>query len=133
MAFQSTLAFGMLIVLGAAVLLMIRRSPYPKATYGLTWAGAGASVRESLVWTAGFLAVLVALKWVLLQVVPAYAGERLFDWRLLQVASPSSVLIDAVAYGIYTPVQEFVARGALQGSLQRTLSGRHVTLRAVVF
>ncbi len=133
LAFQSTLAFVMLIVLGVVVFFMIRQSPYDKATYGLTWARAGSSVRESLVWTAGFLTVLVAAKWVLLQSVSAFADEPLFDYRLLQIASPQAVLFDAVAYGLYTPIQEFVVRGALQGSLQRTLGGPHVALRAILF
>ena len=90
-------------------------------------------MRESLVWTAGFLTVLVAAKWVLLQSVSAFADEPLFDYRLLQIASPQAVLFDAVAYGLYTPIQEFVVRGALQGSLQRTLGGPHVALRAILF
>jgi membrane protease YdiL (CAAX protease family) len=37
-----------------------------------------------------------------------------------------------IAYAIIVPFQEFAARGALQGPLERFLTGRYATLLAIV-
>ena len=131
MAFYTIVSMCVLAFFVALVLVFMRRSGYSMELYGLTFRGAGASVRDALLWTAGFLAVLTGVKWGLLQGVPALAGAPLFSFTLLEVARPEAVLADAALYALYSPAQELVARGALQGSLQHLLTGRHVTARAI--
>jgi membrane protease YdiL (CAAX protease family) len=64
--------------------------------------------------------------------VPAYADLPLIaPWQ----ARSGDWLDTTVAYGLYvllSPMQEFVARGVIQGCLQHMLSGRHATWRAIL-
>ncbi|MCY1379099.1 CPBP intramembrane metalloprotease [compost metagenome] len=49
--------------------------------------------------------------------------------------SPAGAVATVLAYGLYvllSPVQEFVARGLMQGALTRMLTGRWVPLQAIL-
>jgi len=127
------------IILGFAVPLyvMMRRSGQPIATYGLTWEGAGRAALDAVVWTLPLLAACVLLKAVLVQTLPNLAGAPIF--RLGGFLDPKAAPGEAwftfslsLAYLGLIPVQEFIARGALQGPLQRFLVGPHATALAIV-
>lgn len=103
---------------------MMRRSGFPMATYGLTLVGWRRSVAESLGWTAGFLLVVTGLKAVLLQVVPSWQGQPLFSFygftRYPDLATAFGLM---GIYCVLAPVQELIARGAMQSSLHEFLTG----------
>ncbi len=122
---------AILVVYGATLFLMMKRSGYPLEVYGLTLGRWPRVVVEAVLWTLPFLAVLVLLKGAALVLVPEWSGAPLF--RLAFLHEPLRPLLeDALLYGLFAPVQELVARGALQGSLMNLLSGRAVTARAIL-
>lgn len=127
------------ILMGFAVplLVMMRRSGEPMSTYGLTLAGWRPALGDALVWSALAMAACVAVKAALVHTVPGLAGTPVFWWGgLADPRVPRDAAMFALAmagaYTVLVPVQEFVARGALQSPLQRFLTGRHATLMAVV-
>jgi len=122
---------GVLVVYAATLLVMIRRSGYPPETYGLTLRRWPKALAEALAWTAAFALVLTLLKRVAVGLSPELARESF--WRLAFLREDLRLILpDALLYGAFAPVQEIVARGALQGSLMVLLSGRFVTTRAIL-
>ena len=123
----SALLVGM--TLGAA--WIARTSGFTAATFGLTLQRWRWVLADSLLWTALFCAVMTLAKAALLQASPAHAHLALFrPW-----VSADGLAATVLAYALYivlSPMQEFIARGMLQGSLQKMLTGRGVGLRAVL-
>jgi CRP-like cAMP-binding protein len=127
------------VILGFAVPLwvMMRRSGEPIATYGLTWHGAGAAARDGVVWSIPVLAAATLLKLALTRTVPAYAGVPVVTLGgfLDPAAAPGAwrfALAMSLGYLAVVPFQEFVARGALQGPLERFLVGPRTTVKAIL-
>lgn len=127
------------VLIGFAVPLytMARWSGQPMATYGLTWNGARKAAIDAIVWTLPLLVLATLLKAVLVQRVPKFAGMPILSfggWRDPSVSSGEGLFILAMslAYLVMVPAQEFVARGALQGPLQRFLTGPRATVLAIV-
>jgi CRP-like cAMP-binding protein len=128
------------VVFGFAVplFIMVRQSGQPMATYGLTWRGAGRAAVDAVVWTTPVLALCVGFKAVLVGTVPHLARTPIFSFGgFLDPAATSHAAwftlgMSLVYVGVVVPVQEFIARGALQGPLQRFLVGPHATVLAIV-
>ena len=103
---------------GVAVLLFLgglgwfawrlRLSP---RTWGLSWHNAGRSVRESLVLTAGMVALAVGWRWL-----GKGPQEPLVTWGSLANYSPVEFAAFFVAYGPHSFLQEFIGRGVIQGA-----------------
>jgi len=112
------------VILTSLAIVMIKGSGLPLSSFGVTWKGTGKSIRESLVYTAAFIAALIAFKAWAIQSIPAMSGRSLFNLKA----------IDTIfwVYLLVAPFQEFVARGVLQSSISRLLYGRHATLWAIV-
>jgi CRP-like cAMP-binding protein len=107
-----------------AVWLSLRRSPFPRESYGLTLRGGGACARQALAWTAPALLLLLLLKWAGIHWVPALAGRPLLDpWAVFAGGAVHWPLyaVSALLYGVHAPLQEFVGRAVFQGSLQQFL------------
>jgi CRP-like cAMP-binding protein len=123
---------ALLLVYAGSLLVMIRRSGYPPSDYGLTTEGWKAALKESLVWSAAFLAAVTLLKLLVLELVPGMSGQPLFSLRGLVKYDALTSLGIAASYAVFAPAQEFVARGALQSSFQQFLVGRAVTARSII-
>lgn len=125
----TTSALLILVALGAAWIMKV--SGFPPQTFGFTLARWRWVLVDSLMWSAAFCAVLTLGKAALLYGSPAHAGLPMFKpW-----VSPAGAQATLLAYGLYvmlSPVQEFVARGLMQGALTRMLTGRWVPLQAIV-
>jgi hypothetical protein len=127
------------ILFGFAVPLytMMRRSGEPIAFYGLTWRGAGAAARDALVWSIPMLLAGTALKAAIVARTPALAGVPVFAFGgfrdpAVPVTAAWFALFMSLAYVALVPLQEFIARGALQSPIARFLVGPHARLRAIV-
>lgn len=104
------------------VALSLRHTPFSLASYGLTMRNGGRIALQAFLWTAPILGLLLALKLALMRWAPSLVGPTVFD--------PSAVLIGrrtfdlnlylwyALIYLVHAPLQEFVGRAALQGTLQ---------------
>lgn len=120
-----------ILVFYVAVLgIMVKRSGQPLAVYGVTVSGWKGHVREALVWSALFLLAVTLLKGIAIHVVPSWRTARLFDWPGWSGMSGATAAALLAVYVLFVPMQEFVARGALQGSMQVYLPGKQAPLKA---
>ncbi len=130
---ESTLVTsGGLAIASVIIFGVLRSTPYPMAAYGFTVQGWRKHVPEALLWTAAFLALVTLAKWVAIQTVPGLAGERLFHSYAFEEYGLATTLLYGLVYSLFCPVQEMIARGALQGSLHLFLTGRYVDIRAIL-
>jgi CRP-like cAMP-binding protein len=131
-ASSSTLTSSTLLVLTAVgAAWMMKASGFPPQTFGFTLARWRQVLAESLVGSLVFCVVLTLCKAALLHWNPDHAGLPLFQPWVSGAGWQATVL----AYGLYvllSPVQEFVARGLMQGALTRMLTGPWVPLKAIV-
>lgn len=131
-------AVSLPLILFYAVVLhrMMRRSGVPFASLGLVPQDWRQSVREALLWSVPLCALAVLVKLALLW-GGAFAGQPLFSLSGLldpgvTWAGLRASLMLALLYAAAVPLQEFIVRVGLQGSLQRFLAGPGATGRAIV-
>jgi membrane protease YdiL (CAAX protease family) len=126
---QATLVSTIIVIIFSGVLyLMTRQSKLPLAYYGLTTKNWKPALRESLSWSGFIIVLMILTKFLLIENVEKYQNLPLFDFD----PGKKGVAFNFILYGLHCPVQEFIARGVLQGSLQHFFSGRNVTLRAIL-
>ena len=98
-------------------LVYLRRTRFPLSDFGLTLDGWRRSLAESGVIIAVGLVALTLLA-IFLDGRSGDPAAPLFDWK--HIAG-----IGAISYVLHSFMQEFVARGVLQGTLMRVLAARH--------
>jgi CRP/FNR family transcriptional regulator, cyclic AMP receptor protein len=125
----SIVSAGIIGIFSGTLLLMIYQSGLPMQLFGVTTRNWKPALLESLTWTLVLVAMLVLTKWILIQTVPRYQHLPLFEFNR---AFSGRQVFNLLLYGFHSPIQEFVARGVLQGSLQNFFTGRNVNLRAVI-
>ena len=123
---------GLLILFSLFLVVMMRRNKMRPEMYGLHLDNWKQVLGEALLWTLGFVAVVTLLKFVAIQWVPAFEGRSLFEFPDLEVHKTSYVWLIAGMYSLFAPIQEFIARGVIQGTLQNFLTGKYVTTRAIL-
>jgi CRP-like cAMP-binding protein/membrane protease YdiL (CAAX protease family) len=127
---RASLISAVIIVLfSLALTIMIRHSQLPKRIFGLTMRNWRKATRESLFWTVIIVVVMITAKWTVINSVPRYHALPLFDFDFAQ---QKYLGLNFILYGLHSPIQEFIARGVLQGSLSHFFKGRNVTVRAVL-
>ena len=122
----------LLVLLLSSVWLMLKRGPGCLEFYGLTLAKWPTAVRNAVAYSLPILALIVLSKWIAIQVLPNVDHHVLFSGRLSQSPLQSHYLLQLAIYVTLIPVQEFIARGVIQGSLQEFLTGRRCTLKAIL-
>ncbi|MEL6926582.1 MAG: CPBP family intramembrane glutamic endopeptidase, partial [Bacteroidota bacterium] len=114
---------GLIFTVGFVAYLMARSSGVPMSEFGFNLNNWKANLQEALVWTAGFLLVLTCVKWVLVTFVSSLEGQAVFSTAFIKNNSLRYLIGLNLTYAILAPVQEFIVRGIIQGSLQNLLSG----------
>jgi CRP-like cAMP-binding protein len=117
------------VAVAIVIWLLMRKVKDPLSSYGLTMKNWKGQLRESLLWTAAFCIAVTVVKWLLILILPSWQHLSVLDWPGV---SDSGVDVRIVFYSLFAPFQEFVARGAMQSSLQRFLTGRYANLRAIL-
>ena len=117
--------------------LLIKNSAYPVSLYGLTLKGASRSFWEGILFSIPVILFITFLRWVIIHTFPAFRQLDLFHFLpLMQNKDPSfnwSLFFGMISlYGFFVPIQEFIYRGVIQGSLQQFLLGKHRTLQAIL-
>jgi CRP-like cAMP-binding protein len=119
----------------APMVILLRRAPFPLASYGLTFRNGWAHARQALALTTPLLALILLLKLWLVHGVPSMAGRALFEAGSVADGPGDGLrlVLAALLYGVHAPLQEFV-RAGFQGSLQHFLRvpGGRVSWTAVV-
>jgi membrane protease YdiL (CAAX protease family) len=126
----SLISVIIILLFSAVLILMIQQSRLPVRIFGLTTRNWKPAVTESMIWTVGIIAVMVIIKWVLITNVDRYRHLPLFDFD--PSAQQGSMALNFLLYGLHSPIQEFIARGVLQGSLQHFYTGRNIRFRAII-
>lgn len=124
----SLVSAAIVITFGLVLYLMTRQSGLPMESYGITTRNWKPALKESLMKSALIISVMVLAKWILIENIEKYQGLPLFDFDLEREYLAFNFLL----YGLHCPIQEFVARGALQSSLARFFTGKNITLRAIL-
>jgi CRP-like cAMP-binding protein/membrane protease YdiL (CAAX protease family) len=114
-----------LLCFAGALYLNIRTSMFPISAYGFTLKDWWPAVREATLFSLPILALIVLLKWVLIQNSPAFAGQALFGFYEYAGLGTSATLAVIAAYSLFVPIQEMVARSGIQSSLMMFLRPRH--------
>jgi len=114
---------ALIFVFGFIAFLMAYSSKVPLSAFGINLRNWKTNLIESLLWTAGFLGVVIGIKWLVINFVSGYEGYELFDQTMVNQSSGRRLLLLNIAYFLLAPVQEFIVRGLIQGSLQRLLTG----------
>lgn len=109
-----------------------RRSGEPIAAYGVTWRGWRRSLAEGLLASLPLFALCIVAKWLLVQWMPAMRGEPVFALPGNLHTGTAAMAIEAAAYLVFSPFQEFIVRGAMQGSLENFLTGPRRVLKAIL-
>lgn len=126
---QTSVISAIIIVLFAAgLVLMVRQSKLPLRIIGITTKNWKPALKESMAWTALIITVSIVAKWILIQTVPRYSHLPLFDFDITH----QYLAFNFALYGLHSPIQEFIARGVLQGSLQHFFTGKNAALRAII-
>ncbi len=129
---SSTLTTSALLMLtagGAAWIMMA--SGFTPATFGFTLTGWRRAALEGIGWSLVFCALLTLAKAALLRWGDGFAHLQLLrPW--VSPAGMGATLLAYVLYALLAPLQEFVARGLMQGALTKMLTGPLVPLKSIV-
>lgn len=107
------------------VIRMIVRSKLPLQSFGISVDNWRRSVAESLLATAAVIGLLVAIKFSVNAYMPGQFGEtQIFDIAYLDATY--------VTYIVVAPLQEFITRGTVQGTLQRLFVGKQRNMLAIL-
>lgn len=119
-----------LLIFAFSFLVMILHSKQPWSFYGFRFENWAGIVRESLLWSGLFIAAIIGLKWLLIGLFPSDINNKLFDPPLQYTSQ--AVIEAGMIYVLLVFLQEFIARGVLQSSLQNFLHGKWVTAKAII-
>lgn len=123
------ISMPLIVMFAAAILLIMKGSGYPLRFYGIALTDWQQAVKEALLYSIPWLIALVLVKWVAINLFSAFQQLPLFDiganLRITdnQMVNPAIPVLIILGYLILTPIQELIARGALQSSLQEFLVG----------
>jgi CRP-like cAMP-binding protein len=128
----TVVSVNIIFLFAAMSFYVIKKGGYPFSMYGLTLKNWRQSLIESILWLVPILALLCVLKWLYLT---RYSGAR--NLPLLSLGQhlkmgKGGLILTCLAYSVFAPVQEFIARGCFQTSFQNFLVGKHRILIAVV-
>lgn len=135
----SIIGAPLLISFAIPLIFMMRFSGYPLSVYGLTTENWREAVTESILFTIPVLAIIVLYKYFLIHFVPYFHDRSLYDMTLDLTAAGETTSISlwhgisiVLLYLLFVPIQELLARGALQSSLEILLISKHKTLLAIL-
>ena len=125
-----TLMNSLLMLLPAAGSIYIAtHTALPIELLGLSWRNWKHNAREAVVLSVIFCAVLTLILVVLRVLVPSLAHMPVIILSYESLTS-APILLGILLYIALTPLQEFLARGALQAPLEQVFTGRYRHLQA---
>ena len=125
----AVLGFSVVGVIAVGELVMMVSSGRPMAHYGITFAGWKEALFESLPWTIPVLALVTLAKWGLVELVPRFHGQAVFE---PPETFSTARLIHLAVYCILAILQELVTRSGLQAPLEHFLTGPRAGIKAIL-
>lgn len=113
-----------LFALGTIIAIIVK-SKLPLSSFGVTFRRSKRAIAEGLAVSAVVIVAMTAVKWWMLD-----RGIIAFEHRQVLVFS----LLDwtYLTYALVVPLQEFIARGVVQSSIHRLLTGKYSGFWAVM-
>ncbi len=123
---DSTVISGIILLCFAiALYINIRTSRFPSSAYGFTLYNWKPALWEATLFSLPILALIVLVKWVMIQTVPSFANEPILDFYRYRSDSVFHTLAAVAGYSAFVPFQEMVARSGMQSSFMMFLTSRH--------
>ena len=125
------------IILALVILFIIKRSGNPLSDYGLNLNHWRRAVVESILYSLPILLLIALIKWFPWQIIGLHSLISLQQFTALWGNAVTQTnfkdwLDLAIGYLLFAPIVEFIARGCLQGSLEKFLVNRHARLQAII-
>ncbi len=115
----------MIILISGVAFLLIYSTRLPLYVFGFTMVNWKRSLFEGFLFTLPLLALLVLAKWIAIHFFQTYHSARLFEpFSFLSEPTIYDWILINLVYCLFVPVQELMARGVLQGLLEKFLIGR---------
>lgn len=111
-----------------ACFYQVKNSAYPLSFYGLSFKNWKRNVLEAIVFSLPILFGAVILKILLIKYIPSLHNDQIFSFHY----SSQEELLFPFIYILFTPLQEFIARGCFQSSIEASLSGSHSTFVSIL-
>jgi membrane protease YdiL (CAAX protease family) len=129
----SYLSLPVIALFGYSSYRFIRATGWPLSRFGLGFKHSLGSVIEALLFTPLFAAALIAVKWLMVRIVPAWRGLPTIEHTdvVARLADPEIRWLLSI-YAASALVQELIVRSALQASLEDFLSGRGRTVMPIL-
>ncbi len=112
--------------------IFVFRSGIPLNAFGLKLDKASPAITKSLLWSIGFIAMLTLVKWMLTIAPTKWFGRPVIQFTFFEQFGTLKTLSFILLYILFVPVQEFIVRSALMGSLLYYLRGRLVPMLAIL-
>lgn len=133
---STNVTIPVIVCLTVFVFLMMRSSKLPLEIFGLTLKNWKRSLLEGVLFSIPFLLFITGLKYLLINVLPFYQDHQLFEpFALIKDPDDQTLkfwIFINVLYWFFIPAQELMARGALQGLLERFLTGERKVLMSIL-
>lgn len=114
-------------------IFFIKTSNFPLSTFGLTLVNWKRAIKEGIVFTIPFAALIVAVKLILINSVPHYMGRELIEGLASMNADPKTWWMFLIIYVlVIAPLQELLSRGGLQGPLEEFISSKYKVPLAIL-
>lgn len=125
----------MILFLGIFTYFIIRSSHFPLSVFGITTNKWKQALFEGIVWTIPVAGLVVVVKLLCIRYLPDYQGHSVFEPFILMSQSDKTLkywIYLNLAYWLFVPAQELMARGTLQSLLEKFLISKHSVLSAVI-
>lgn len=134
----TVISIPVLLVFGAAMLHMMKKSGCPWSMYGFTLKGSVRALIESFFLSLPVFGIVVLYKWIIIQIDPAFYNFSLFHVTAglnpdtTKQVSYFVIALLLLGYAVFVPVQEIIYRGAMQNILEKFLIGKNKTILAIL-
>ncbi len=119
-SFQLAMRWLFLFLILIPAIYAVRQQAAPLSVFGVTLTGWKRAVKEGLL-----IAIVLLPLVILFKIFTSPADEPLFTWATLNNYSDTQLLFYLITYIPHSAIQEFIARGVGQGSLQRFMPESH--------
>lgn len=113
-------------------IFQVKNSIFPPSYYGLNLRKWGKCTLEGVLFTLPILIAGTLLKMYLVKYAPSFHNKNLFAFDLSVPSAFTTVLLQPLIYVLFTPVQEFIARGILQTCIKFSLSSPHRVFWSII-
>ncbi len=128
----------LIIVFAGALIVMMKSHGYPYSFYGVTLKDWQRSSIEGVIASVPLVALCTVVKWFMVTFIAQFEGISLFHFTsginsdYVGKVPLFVVVVLPIIYLLFSPVQELIARGAMQSSLDEFLVGPNKKWWAIV-